>query len=76
MRQQGTTCIIEDIAFHIEDLPDAIDEVSGLLDKYHYDDSCIYGHVLEGNVHFIINQLFDSDKEVERYGEMLRDIVK
>ena len=35
MRQQGTTCIIEDIAFHIEDLPDAIDEVSGLLDKYH-----------------------------------------
>lgn len=75
MREQGTTCMIEDVAFHIEDLPDAIDELSALLDKHGYDDSCIYGHVLEGNVHFIINQKLDSDKERARYRAMLEDIV-
>ena len=75
MRKLGTTCMIEDIAFHIEDLPDAIDEVSALLDKHGYDDSCIYGHVLEGNVHFIINQKLDSEKEIARYKAMLNDIV-
>lgn len=76
MREMGTTCMIEDVAFHIEDLPDAIDELSGLLDKHGYDDSCIYGHVLEGNVHFIINQKLDSAQEVERYRSMLKDIVE
>ena len=75
MREQGTTCMIEDVAFHIEDLPDAIDDVSALLDKHGYRDSCIYGHVLEGNVHFIINQKLDSEKEIARYRSMLEDIV-
>ena len=75
MRKLGTTCMIEDIAFHIEDLPDAIDEVSALLDNHGYDDSCIYGHVLEGNVHFIINQKLDSEQEIARYKAMLNDIV-
>lgn len=75
MREQGTTCMIEDVAFHIEDLPDAVEDLSALLDKYEYNDSCIYGHVLEGNVHFIINQHLDSRKEVERYEKMLKEIV-
>lgn len=75
MREQGTTCMIEDVAFHIEDLPDAVEDLSELLDRYGYKDSCIYGHVLEGNVHFIINQHLDSDAEVARYEAMLKDIV-
>ncbi len=76
MRRQGTTCLIEDIAFHIEDLPQATEDLSALLDKHGYDDSCIYGHALEGNFHFIINQSFDSESEVRRYEEMIRDVAK
>ena len=76
MRRQGTTCLIEDIAFHIEDLPDATVDLSALLDKHGYDDSCIYGHALEGNFHFIINQSFDSQKEVDRYEAMIRDVAQ
>lgn len=76
MRREGMTCLIEDIAFHIEDLPDATVDLSALLDRHGYDDSCIYGHALEGNFHFIINQSFDSEAEVRRYEAMIRDVAE
>ena len=76
MRREGTTCLIEDIAFHIEDLPGATEDLSALLDRHGYDDSCIYGHALEGNFHFIINQSFDSEAEVRRYEAMIRDVAE
>ena len=66
MRRPGTTCLIEDVAFHVEDLAEAVTDLSELLDRHGYDDSCIYGHALEGNFHFIINQSFDSEKEIQR----------
>lgn len=75
-RPLGTTVIIEDIAFHIEDLPDATDDLVAMLAKHGYDDSCIYGHALEGNYHFIISQSFDTDADVQRYENLMREIVK
>lgn len=76
MRKEGTTCLIEDVAFHIEDLPEATSDLSALLDRHGYDDSCIYGHALAGNFHFIINQSFSSEKEVRRYEDMIKDVAK
>ena len=75
MRKEGTTCLIEDVDFHIEDLPQATEDLSALLDRHGYDDSCIYGHALEGNFHFIINQSFDTEAEVKRYEAMIRDVA-
>ena len=57
-----------------QDLPEAVADLSALLDRHEYDDSCIYGHVLEGNFHFIINQSFDSEKEIQRYKDMINDV--
>lgn len=76
MRREGTTCIIEDVAFHIDDLPQATADLSDLLDKHGYDDSCIYGHALEGNFHFIINQSFETHSDVARYEAMIRDVAQ
>ncbi|MBO4624133.1 MAG: FAD-binding oxidoreductase [Bacteroidales bacterium] len=76
LRKEGTTCLIEDIAFHIEDLPAATADLSALLDRHGYDDSCIYGHALEGNFHFIINQAFETREDIERYDAMIRDVVE
>ena len=73
MRREGTTCLIEDIAFHIENLPDATVDLSALLDRHGYDDSCIYGHALEGNFHIIINQSFDPEgraRNGQEYGSV------
>lgn len=73
-RQPGTTCLIEDIAFHIADLPEATAELQQLIARHGYDDACIYGHALEGNYHFIINQSFSSDAEVKRYEDLMNDV--
>ena len=75
LRKPGTTCLIEDIAFPVETLPEATAELSALLERHGYDDSCIYGHALEGNFHFIINQSFDSPEEIRRYDAMIREVV-
>lgn len=75
-RRPGTTCLIEDVAFHIDHLPEATAELQELLVKHKYDDACIYGHALEGNYHFIINQAFDSQEEVDRYENLMSDVTK
>lgn len=46
-RKPGTTCLIEDVAFHIEDLPEATAELQQLIARHGYEDACIYGHALE-----------------------------
>ncbi len=70
-RPLGTTVLIEDVAFHIEDLPQATADLQQLLVDNGYTDACIYGHALEGNYHFIIAQRFDSEAEVERYKQLM-----
>ncbi|MBB3187461.1 FAD-binding and (Fe-S)-binding domain-containing protein [Microbacter margulisiae] len=76
MRPAGTTTIIEDVAFHLEDLPEATAELQHILVKHGYADGVIYGHSLEGNFHFIINQQFDDPAEVERYEHLMNDVVE
>ncbi|MBQ6038062.1 MAG: FAD-binding oxidoreductase [Bacteroidaceae bacterium] len=75
-RPIGTSCLIEDVAFPIECLPEATVKLQKLIADHGYDDACIYGHAFEGNYHFILNQSFKSESEVERYAEMMRDVAK
>lgn len=73
-RKLGTTCLIEDVAFHIEDLPEATADLQDLIARHGYDDACIYGHTLEGNYHFIINQSFKTAEDVKRYERLMDDV--
>lgn len=75
-RELGTTSLIEDVAFHIEDLPEAVSDLQNLMEKHGYNDACIYGHSLEGNFHFILNQSFESEKEVQRYEALMSDVIE
>lgn len=73
-RKPGTTTLIEDVAFHIEDLSEATADLQQLLEKHGYPDACIYGHALEGNYHFIINQSFDTREQVAQYESLMNEI--
>ena len=75
-RPVGTSCLIEDVAFPIEMLPEATVRLQKLIADHGYSDACIYGHAFEGNYHFILNQSFKSDSEVKRYADMMRDVAK
>lgn len=75
MRKSGTTAIIEDVCFPIEKLAEATLALQSLFVKHKYDDAVIFGHALEGNLHFMFNQDFGSDSEVERYSNLMDDVA-
>ncbi|MBR5652862.1 MAG: FAD-binding oxidoreductase [Prevotella sp.] len=75
-RPVGTSCLIEDVAFPIASLPEATVKLQQLIADHGYDDACIYGHAFEGNYHFILNQSFKSESEVNRYADMMRAVAK
>jgi len=75
-RPVGTSCLIEDVAFPIETLPEATVKLQKMIADHGYSDACIYGHAFEGNYHFILNQSFADEHEVVRYAEMMRDVAK
>lgn len=71
MRRTGTTVLIEDIAFHIENLADATLDLQALLRHHGYHEAIIFGHALEGNLHFVITQDFGDPSEVDRYARFM-----
>jgi len=75
MRAKGTTVIIEDVAFPVQKLASATLDLQKLLNKYEYKDSVIYGHALEGNLHFIFSQDFKSKEEIARYENLMADVA-
>lgn len=71
MRETGTTVIIEDVAFPIEHLAAGVVDLHKLFKEYGYHEAIIFGHALEGNLHFVFTQDFNTDAEVERYGKFM-----
>ena len=67
MRKVGTTVIIEDVAFPVPRLAEATLDLQRLLATHGYSDAIIFGHALEGNLHFVFTQDFNSAPEVLRY---------
>ncbi len=75
VRETGTTVIIEDVAFPIEQLASAALDLQELFLKYDYTEAIIFGHALEGNLHFVFTQDFSIDKEINRYRDFMADVV-
>jgi D-lactate dehydrogenase len=71
MRRGGTTVIIEDVAFPIHHLAAATVELQQLLQQHRYDEAIIFGHALEGNLHFVFTQDFSQSAEVDRYRQLM-----
>lgn len=76
VREVGTTVIIEDVAFPVENLAAGVRDLQALFDRYQYSEAIIFGHALEGNLHFVFTQGFDSQDEVSRYGQFMDDVAE
>ncbi|MBF8793991.1 FAD-binding oxidoreductase [Pseudomonas monteilii] len=76
VRQTGTTVIIEDVTFPIEQLAEGVNRLIQLFDKHHYDEAIIFGHALEGNLHFVFTQGFNTAEEVARYQAFMDDVAQ
>ncbi len=75
VRASGTTVIIEDVAFPVEHLADAAVDLTRLFEKHGYTNAIIFGHAKDGNLHFVITQGFNTEKETAQYRDFIDDVV-
>jgi len=76
VRETGTTVIIEDVAFPVPQLAAAVRDLQTLFHRYHYNEAIIFGHALEGNLHFVFTQDFSTEMEVRRYRDFMDDVCR
>ncbi|MGE8361045.1 FAD-binding and (Fe-S)-binding domain-containing protein [Pseudomonas sp.] len=76
VRQTGTTVIIEDVTFPVEQLAEGVNRLLALFDTHGYDEAIIFGHALEGNLHFVFTQGFDTAEQVARYDAFMQDVAQ
>ncbi|MBK1662917.1 4Fe-4S ferredoxin [Rhodospirillum rubrum] len=71
VRATGTTVIIEDVAFPIEHLAAATVTLERLCHEHGYHEAILFGHALDGNLHFVFTQDFGSQAEIDRYAAFM-----
>ena len=76
VRQTGTTVIIEDVTFPIDRLAEGVNRLIQLFDKHAYSEAILFGHALEGNLHFVFTQGFDDPQQVARYEAFMQDVTQ
>lgn len=76
VRAVGTTVVIEDIAFPIEQLAAGVLDLLELLKRHDYGNTILFGHALEGNLHFIFPQGFETPEAISRYKALMEDVTQ
>ena len=76
MRAPGTTSLIEDVLFPVSRLDEAVIDLQALFARHNYPEGVIFGHAKDGNLHFLINQSFNTQDEVERFDAFSRELVE
>ncbi|WP_163558928.1 FAD-binding and (Fe-S)-binding domain-containing protein [Halomonas sp. NO4] len=76
VREVGTTVIIEDVAFPVERLDEGVLALTDIFQRHGYHDAILFGHALEGNLHFVFPQGFEKPGEVERYQALMDEVAQ
>ncbi|WP_223692861.1 FAD-binding and (Fe-S)-binding domain-containing protein [Leifsonia poae] len=66
-RSSGTTALLEDIVVPVENLGAVCEGLIQLFARFGYENSVIFGHAKDGNVHFMLTERFDRPELLERY---------
>ncbi|PAF50170.1 lactate dehydrogenase [Helicobacter sp. 13S00401-1] len=78
-RAPNTTVVIEDVCFEIDTFGEGVAFIQSLFVKYGFI-GIIFGHVLAGNIHFVITPNLTDEKQKTAYGalidEMAHGVVK
>ncbi len=75
-RRRGTSLIIEDVAFPLEVLADGVQDLQALCASHDYDDAIVFGHAKDGNLHFVLNQAFGTQGDVDRFDTLLHELAQ
>ena len=75
-RPAGTTALLEDVAVPPKNLATACKQLSDLCLAHGYGKPVIFGHVRDGNIHFMISDDFQSSERQEAFGRFTDEMVK
>ena len=75
-RKIGTTVVIEDVAFPIEHLAAGTVFLEKAMRQHGYAEGIIFGHALDGNLHFTFTQDFGAPAEVARYQALMEEVCE
>lgn len=74
-RPSGTTALLEDIAVPVHRLYETCTQLIQLFDQHGYEDSVIFGHAKDGNIHFMLNERLDDPDSLRRYEAFTEEMV-
>lgn len=74
-RPSGTTALLEDVAVPVPALADTCEQLLRLFDQHNYQQSVIFGHAKDGNVHFLLNERFGEADRLKQYLKFTEDMV-
>jgi D-lactate dehydrogenase len=74
-RKTGTTALLEDVVVPVASLANTCVDLGKLFDDYGYEDSVIFGHAKDGNIHFMIVDRYEGDSAMRRYRDFTEEMV-
>ncbi len=74
-RPSGTSALLEDVVVPVDRLGETCRDLTELFAVHRYEESVIFGHARDGNVHFLLNERFDDPGDMIRYEAFTRDMV-
>jgi D-lactate dehydrogenase len=74
-RPSGTIALLEDIAVPVDRLRPVCEGLTALFAAHGYQDSVIFGHAKDGNIHFMLAERFDDARSRDRYAAFTDDMV-
>ncbi len=75
-RNENAICLLEDIAFPVDKLSTAIEDLYSLFQTYSFKNACVFGHAKDGNLHFLIEVNFNNKVEIEKYALFMEELSK
>lgn len=74
-RPSGTNALLEDVVVPVARLGETCGALSELFNRHSYEESVIFGHARDGNVHFLLKERFDDEAHLARYEAFTDDMV-
>ncbi|MCU1440966.1 MAG: oxidoreductase [Rhodoglobus sp.] len=75
-RPPGTTALLEDVAVPVAALARTCSRLVELFEQYGYEDSVIFGHAKDGNIHFMLTDNFEEQSRLDCYRAFTEDMVE
>ena len=75
IRKAGTSVITEDLCYNYRDLPEVVNEMRIIFERWRYDDAVIFGHAKDGNLHFVGSVDLNKPSGVKSFDGLINDLA-